>query len=170
MLSTKYLMSHINCHPLLPLRPASLAASIKSYTMDFVLGDFCLSCDRQTNDTAFCSSACRFNQLDRFTLAESTTSTASCGDRNTPTVSQHPVLSVSTTGFYLPPAYDFSIHRTSSSKPLPVSISSRSHSPNLSEQAQNDLKDYVDAFDQIRTLQRRVLMQSNDNSKTSPIA
>jgi hypothetical protein len=122
--------------------------------MDFLLGDFCLSCDRQTKGTAFCSPACRIKQLGLFTLAESTTSTA-CGDNHTT-----PSLSVSTTGFCLPPAYDFSIHRISSSNPLSMSISSRSYSPKLSKQAQNDLKDYFGAFDQTRTLRRQVSMQA----------
>ncbi|KIX05365.1 uncharacterized protein Z518_06237 [Rhinocladiella mackenziei CBS 650.93] len=139
--------------------------------MDFLLGDFCLSCDRQTNGTAFCSSACRLTQLDHFTLAESTN--FSLGDTNTKTSStstnlvQRPSLSLSTHGFYLPPAYDFSIHRTSSSNSLSMSLTSRPHSPKLSEQAQNDLKDYVGSFDQTRTLRRRVSMQSNEDMKTS---
>jgi hypothetical protein len=37
----------------------------------------------------------------------------------------------------------------------------------LSEQAQNDLKDYVGSFDQTRTLRRRVSMQSNEDPKSS---
>ncbi|KIV83060.1 hypothetical protein PV11_05120 [Exophiala sideris] len=128
--------------------------------MDLVLGDFCLSCDKQTNGTAFCSSACRLTQLDHFTLESNN---SSLGDTNTNFFpQQRPSLSISTNGFYLPPAYDFSIHRTSSFNSLSTSsVSSRPHSPKLSEQAQNDLKDYVGLFDQTRTLRRRVSMQSN---------
>jgi len=132
--------------------------------MDFILGDFCLSCDRQTNGTAFCSSICRIKQFDHFTLAESTTSTASCGDINTPAVLKRLPLSDSTTGFYLPPAYDFSIHRTSSFNPIYLSDSSQSDNLKLSEKGQSDLKAYVGAFDQTRILRRRVSMQTNDNS------
>ncbi|KIW39800.1 uncharacterized protein PV06_08384 [Exophiala oligosperma] len=126
--------------------------------MDFLLGDFCLSCDRQTNGTAFCSSACRLTQLDHFTLADSTSSSSS----SYTTAKQRPSMTISTTGFFLPPAYDFSVHRTNSSNSLSSSsTTSRPHSPKISEQAQNDLKDYVGSFDQTRTLRRRVSMQSN---------
>lgn len=46
-----------------------------------------------------------------------------------------------------------------------MSFTSRPVSPKLSEQAQNDLKDYVGSFDQTRTLRRRVSMQSNEDMK-----
>jgi hypothetical protein len=133
---------------------------IESHNMDFIFGDFCLFCDRQTNGTAFCSSICRIKQLNHCTLAERTTSTASCDDINTPTVSQRLSLSVPTTGIYLPPAYDFSIHRTSSFSPIYLS----SDNLKLSEEGQSDLKAYVGAFDQTRILRRRASMQTNDNS------
>src|ERR1700761_2872780 len=130
--------------------------------MDFLLGDFCLSCDRQTNNTNFCSSACRLTQLDQYTLASSTPSSSPCDTSITnffPT-QKRPSVNVHTTGLFLPPAYDFSIHRTSSSNSLST-VASRPISPKLSEQAQNDLRDYVGSFDQTRTLRRRVSMQSN---------
>ncbi|EHY60726.1 hypothetical protein HRR83_000495 [Exophiala dermatitidis] len=138
--------------------------------MDFLLGDFCLSCDRQTNGTAFCSSACRLTQLDNFTLGESSTSSSMSGytATNSPVAQrQRPSLGLATTGFHLPPAYDFSLHRSPSANSLSMSLSSRPHSPKISEQAQNDLKDYVGSFDQTRTLRRRVSMQCNDDSKAS---
>ncbi|EXJ77028.1 hypothetical protein A1O3_10185 [Capronia epimyces CBS 606.96] len=138
--------------------------------MDFLLGDFCLSCDRQTNGTAFCSSACRLTQLDNnFNMAESSTSSSSLSGYTTTTssVPQRSPLSLTPTGLYLPPAYDFSLHRTSSSNSLSMSLSSRPHSPKISEQAQNDLKDYVGSFDQTRALRRRVSMQGRDEFKAS---
>ncbi|KIX96304.1 uncharacterized protein Z520_08082 [Fonsecaea multimorphosa CBS 102226] len=137
--------------------------------MDFLLGDFCLSCDRQTNGTNFCSSACRLTQLDHYTLGSSTPS-SSPRDTSITTFfssSQRPSLTITTPGLYLPPAYDFSIHRTSSSNSLSTSFISRPISPKLSEQAQNDLKDYAGSFDQTRTLKRRVSMQSNEDIKAS---
>lgn len=162
----------IKCHPtntessFLLSQPSFLRHC--STNMDFPFGDFCLSCDRQTNGTSFCSSACRLTQLDHFTMApESTSSSSSYSDtRSITTVSQRPTLAVSTR-IYLPPAYDFSIHRTPSSNSLHMSLAPRPHSPKLSEQAQNDLKDYVGSFDQTRTLRRRVSMQSNDDIKSS---
>jgi hypothetical protein len=75
-------------------------------------------------------------------------------------------MNTTTTAFFLAPAYDFSIHRTVSSNSLST-VSSRPVSPKLSEQAQNDLKNYVGSFDQTRTLKRRVSMQSNEDMKTS---
>jgi len=136
--------------------------------MDFLLGDFCLSCDRQTNGTNFCSSACRLTQLDQYTLASSTPSSSPYDTSITNFFSsqQRPSLNINTTGLFLPPAYDFSIHRTLSSNSLST-ISSRPVSPKLSEQAQNDLKDYVGSFDQTRTLKRRVSMQSNEDTKAA---
>ncbi|EXJ54639.1 hypothetical protein A1O7_09980, partial [Cladophialophora yegresii CBS 114405] len=137
--------------------------------MDFLLGDFCLSCDRQTNGTNFCSSACRLTQLDQYTLASSTPSTS---PRDTSITSffsspQRSLMNTTTnTAFFLAPAYDFSLHRTVSSNSLST-VSSRPVSPKLSEQAQNDLKNYVGSFDQTRTLKRRVSMQSNEDTKTS---
>ena len=149
------------------LQPTSLRRICCDTNMDFLLGDFCLSCDRQTNGTAFCSSACRLTQLDHFTLGPESTPSSSFSDtRSYSSVTQRPSLSVSP-GFYLPPAYDFSIHRTPSSNSLSMSLTSRPHSPKLSEQAQNDLKDYVGSFDQTRTLRRRVSMQSNEDAKLS---
>ncbi|EXJ81729.1 hypothetical protein A1O1_07794 [Capronia coronata CBS 617.96] len=135
--------------------------------MDFLLGDFCLSCDRQTNGTAFCSSACRLTQLDDFALAESSPVTSSLSGYTSThgSASQRSSMAFPSTGLYLPPAYDFSLHRTSSSNSLAMSLSSRPHSPKISEQAQNDLKDYVGSFDQTRTLRRRVSMQGNDEFK-----
>ncbi len=171
----QHLSQHINCHPpllicsILPFAGPLPSSHHRRTNMDLVLGDFCLSCDRQTNGTAFCSSACRLTQLDHFTLPESTSSSYSHdhGTMSSTAVTQRPTLSLSHAGFYLPPAYDFSIHRTSSSTSLSTSSSSRPHSPRLSEQAQNDLKDYVGCFDQTRTLRRRVSMQSNEDTKLS---
>lgn len=48
---------------------------MKSPNLDIALGDFCLSSDRQTNGTAFCSSACHLEQLNYFALAKPTAST-----------------------------------------------------------------------------------------------
>ncbi|KEF53337.1 uncharacterized protein A1O9_10785, partial [Exophiala aquamarina CBS 119918] len=76
--------------------------------MDFPLGDFCLTCDRRTNGATFCSLPYRLKQLDYFNLTESTL---------------YSLISFSTARFYLPPAYNFSIHRPLSSKPLPISKS-----------------------------------------------
>jgi hypothetical protein len=151
-------LSHIYFQPLYLssfLYSVSFRFVTEFWKMDFSLGDFCLFCDRQTSGTAFCSSVCRIKQLDHSTPAESTTSRASCDDTNTATVSQHLSLSVSMLGFCLPPAYDFSIHRTSPPKPIHLSMTYQPINSKLSEQVQNDLKNYFVAFDQTRILHRR---------------
>jgi hypothetical protein len=154
---------------LTPLESFDLGHRFTTDDMDFLLGDFCLSCDRQTNGTNFCSSACRLTQLDQFTLAP-LTATPSSSPRNSGYTTflssqKRPSLSINT-GIFLAPAYDFSLHRTTSSNSIST-ISSRPTSPKLSEQAQNDLRDYAGSFDQTRTLKHRVSMQSNEDSKAS---
>jgi len=146
--------------------------------------DYCLSCDRQTNGTPFCSQACRLAELDHCSpqepLSPSYTSSEVVAQR---------AVEPAKSGFYLPPAFDFSLHRTSrpatlqrvhSSPPKSThtsqstssgmsslsptssqtSLSSikttQSHYSRLSEQAENDLKDYARSFDQVRTLRRRI--------------
>lgn len=145
--------------------------------------DYCLSCDRQTSGTPFCSQACRLAELDHSSpqepLSPSYISSENVGSRSLRPVSH---------GFYLPPAFDFSLHRSSrvsstrqttslstlsnqassSSTRMPklspsssqTSLSStkttQSYNGRLSEQAENDLKDYARSFDQVRTLRRRI--------------
>lgn len=163
-----YKLSPLSSNPSNHSRSTISSYSRTTENMDFLLGDFCLSCDRQTNGTNFCSSACRLTQLDQFTLASSTPS-SSPGDTSVtnffPSLHRSS-LNSNSIGIFLPPAYDFSIHRTPSSNSLST-VSSRPVSPRLSEQAQNDLKDYVGSFDQTRTLKRRVSMQSNEDMKSS---
>jgi hypothetical protein len=146
--------------------------------------DFCLSCDRQTNGTPFCSQACRLAELD----LSSPSPPVSPSSTYTDTAPQRPTQPARS-GFYLPPAFDFSLHRTSvpSHSKRPASLSgtksaanssivqrTSSLSPNssqtslssvkttqsyhtkLSPQAENDLKQYVRSFDHVRTLRRRI--------------
>jgi len=146
--------------------------------------DYCLSCDRQTNGTPFCSQACRLAELDHCSpqepLSPSYTSSEAVGQTR---------VEAAKSGFYLPPAFDFSRHRTSPPATLKrvhsstlkgtrtsqstsngisnlsptssqTSLSSikttQSQCSKLSEQAENDLKDYARSFDQVRTLRRRI--------------
>jgi hypothetical protein len=146
--------------------------------------DFCLSCDRQTSGTPFCSQACRLAELDH----SSTSLPVSPSDSYTENAPQQPTQPARS-GFYLPPAFDFSLHRTSTSptskRPVAptrtqrttnpstlhstssispsssqTSLSSikttQSHHTKISRQAENDLKEYARSFDQIRTLRRRI--------------
>ena len=145
--------------------------------------DYCLSCDRQTNGTPFCSQACRLAELDHCSphepLSPSYTDTEAAVQRAT---------TPARSGFYLPPAFDFSLHRSRFLPPIqhtpPSSTANRASQPithgrpslspsssqtslssiktnqsyytKLSEQAENDLKDYARSFDQVRTLRRRI--------------
>ena len=130
-----------------------------------LFGDFCLACDRVTNGTTFCSQACRLAELELYTGSDSTVS------YHTTHRSQYQRSPASASpGFHLPPAYDFASHRQSSSTSLSTSSSLSSSPPSspktstyskLTDQVRNDLRDYVGAFDQTRTIRRRVSMQSN---------
>lgn len=125
--------------------------------MDF-FGDFCLSCDAQTNGSAFCSQACRLAELDNYT--NPTPSSSICWNNNSIYRSSMGTSSV----LYLPPAIDFSAYRT----PLATSINnvrSTKSKRRISEQARIDLDDYVTSFDHTRTLRRRISMQSSDDER-----
>ena len=146
--------------------------------------DFCLSCDRETNGTPFCSQACRLAELDH----SSPSLPVSPSDSYTEGVTRRPTQPARS-GFYLPPAFDFSLHRSSTSpqSKRPVSLSStksaanqstlhgtsslsptssqtslssiktsQSYHTKLSQQAENNLKEYARSFDHVRTLRRRI--------------
>jgi hypothetical protein len=146
--------------------------------------DFCLSCDRQTNGTPFCSQACRLAELDHSSPSLPLSPSDSYSER-----ASHRPPQPARPGFYLPPAFDFSLHRTStlSRSKRPASLSdtrsttnpstlkprsnlsptssqtslssiktTQSHHTKLSQQAEKDLKQYARSFDQVRTLRRRI--------------
>ena len=136
-------------------------------------GDFCLSCDKQTNGTSFCSQVCRLAEMDIAPLSEPTsplyTDSKSIQRRSTGPIP---------TRIELPPAIDFSLYRqsssTTSSPRSSMHMSSLSRSPSqtsltstetsqsmhdISEQARKDLTSYASFFDQTRTLRRRRSLQ-----------
>lgn len=123
-------------------------------------GDFCLTCDAQTNGSAFCSQACQLAELDNYTTS------------SPPSPTQYDASAVrrpsarTNSGLYLPPAIDFSMYRLPASSNSIESIKSTKLAPRrISEQARNNLNDYVTSFDQTRTLRRRISMQSNEELK-----
>ena len=72
--------------------------------------DYCLACDCQTAGEAYCSQICRLADLE----------TSSCGSEPSSPSSVQPAMSFSpisrspTAGFFLPPAFDFSVYRSTS--------------------------------------------------------
>ncbi|OCK81724.1 hypothetical protein K432DRAFT_294808 [Lepidopterella palustris CBS 459.81] len=71
--------------------------------------DFCLSCDRQIAEGAYCSQACRLADLEK----------AGTSDPATPTnlsssASSSSSYGSSSSGFYLPPAVNFAAYKTTS--------------------------------------------------------
>lgn len=149
-------------HSLYPIALHLFLPTIQhSYTMEGIFGDFCITCDAQTNGSHFCSQACRLQDLACYTHCEPT----SPSYYTIPATSQR-------SGFSLPPAYDFSLHRSSSGTSLSTSSSSQpatiqaqpTKSSKLTEEARNSLRDYVGSFDQTRTIRRRVSMQSNQSN------
>lgn len=131
--------------------------------MDF-FGDFCLTCDAQTNGSVFCSQACRLAELDNYT---SSTPSSPSSPIYCDTKTSHRQSTGSNTGLYLPPALDFSVYRVPSSTSVSTVRSTESSQRRLSEQARNNLNDYVTSFDQTRTLRRRISMQGHDDGKAT---
>ncbi|MCJ1336751.1 hypothetical protein MMC09_002029 [Bachmanniomyces sp. S44760] len=96
--------------------------------MDWSL-DYCLACDRQTAGEAYCSQTCRLADHETSSGGSELSSPASNGP-STPSV----VVSQSPSGFYLPPAFDFSAYRSTI---FPVSNPQRTTLPlNLSSSTQ----------------------------------
>lgn len=86
--------------------------------------DFCLSCDRQIPDGLYCSQACRLADLDKADVSEPATpsySSWSSGYGGRGSFSSSP-------GFRLPPAFDFTTHK-SSHNTMSVASSVESPSP-----------------------------------------
>lgn len=76
--------------------------------------DFCLSCDRQIPEGAYCSQACRLADLERAGTPEPSSPSSSSSSLNSPTWRATGTGSLNS-GFYLPPALDFSAYRSHSS-------------------------------------------------------
>jgi hypothetical protein len=138
-------------------------------------GDFCLSCDKQTNGTSFCSQVCRLAEMDTTPLSEP----------SSPLYTDSKAVQLRSMGavptrIELPPAIDFSLYRQSSStassprssmhmgslsrSPSQTSLTSTETSQSLydrrlSEQVRKDLNSYAGYFDQTRTLRRRKSLQ-----------
>ena len=143
--------------------------------------NYCLRCDGQTSGEAYCSQICRLADLETSVAGSepsSPTDTKQC-----PMLSPPTARSPTTGGFYLPPAFDFSVYRrspppsTTSSRPtswfsttsslfedMPSSprVLSPSTSRNslkadaISKQAKTELRSYTNSFDQVRDWKRRM--------------
>ncbi|KAF2184330.1 hypothetical protein K469DRAFT_727265 [Zopfia rhizophila CBS 207.26] len=68
--------------------------------------DFCLSCDRQIAEGAYCSQACRLADLEKAGSQEPQTPSNLSSSASSSSSSSH--------GFYLPPAVNFSAYKTPS--------------------------------------------------------
>lgn len=86
--------------------------------------DFCLSCDRQISQSdhgAYCSQQCRLADLERASTSSSSPTSEAAG------WSTAQAAAVSSQGFYLPPALNFSSY--SSRQPVSAGSSPTSRSP-----------------------------------------
>ncbi|KXJ97127.1 hypothetical protein Micbo1qcDRAFT_170852 [Microdochium bolleyi] len=118
---------------------------------------FCLSCDRQTEGTTYCSESCRLSDFEKCSPLPYSSST--------------PQTQAS---FYLAPAYDFA--NGQSARQSQTSASSRALTPssshsslcslqstsstssdanNLSSKARQQLRDYASSFEHSRPQRRR---------------
>jgi len=94
--------------------------------------DYCLGCDRQTAGEAYCSQACRLADLENSSNgSEPTSPTSNRSFSWAPSSQIHP-----TSGFFLPPAFDFSAHR---SHPSSLSSSNRPGSAGTSPSVSSSL-------------------------------
>lgn len=109
--------------------------------------DFCLVCDRQTTGGPYCSQSCRLAELDR-TSAEDDSS-----QKPRQAVNIHSRSSTADSNI------DTRSARSLSASSSQTSLSSlRSHASNatLSDQLQDELRDYASCFDPVRDLKRRL--------------
>ena len=72
--------------------------------------DYCLACDRQTSGEAYCTQACRLADLETSSCASEPESPTSLGESSFWARS----TSLSKSGFYLQPAFDFGAYRSTS--------------------------------------------------------
>ena len=66
--------------------------------------DYCLACDRQIANGAYCSQSCR--------IADQESSSTGSSPQTSPSTSTFPKTATSTAGFYLTPAIDWSAYKT----------------------------------------------------------
>lgn len=140
---------------------------------------FCLACDRQTDDKAYCSEACRLAEYDASSNAGSTAS--SPASPRAPM--SWPAAKEAYNGYYMEPTYNFRSSKTSTSsrsstqrtmstpvttKPILSPSNSQSslfsmqstqsastESSQLSEESRRALREYASAFDQSRYSRRQ---------------
>ncbi|KAJ5112100.1 hypothetical protein N7532_000145 [Penicillium argentinense] len=110
--------------------------------------DFCLVCDRQTAGGPYCSQTCRLAELDRPASDDN--------DAFSPRSREGASHSRSST---LDSNIDSPAARSLSASSSQTSLSSlKSHSSNstISDQLQDELRDYASCFDPVRDLKRRM--------------
>lgn len=73
--------------------------------------DYCLGCDRQTSGEAYCTQACRLADLETSSCGSEPESPTSLGENSFWARS----TSLSKSGFYLQPAFDFGAYRSTNS-------------------------------------------------------
>lgn len=111
--------------------------------------DFCLVCDRQTSGGPYCSQSCRLVELDRTSAEDDSL------PRQATKSHPHSHSRSSTADSNI----DTRAARSLSASSSQTSLSSlRSHASNatLSDQLQDELRDYVSCFDPVRDLKRRL--------------
>lgn len=136
--------------------------------------DFCLACDRQTDGSNYCGESCRLAEYEKAnSSSEASSPTQQRFNSSWPSPGSYGH------NFHLPTAYNFSSHRSTSSRPqsAPVAPSSKlvltpsssqsslismqsnasttSDSSYVSEAARRELKAYASSFDQSRYTRRQ---------------
>ncbi|KAI8624035.1 hypothetical protein F5Y19DRAFT_481056 [Xylariaceae sp. FL1651] len=144
--------------------------------------EYCLACDRQTDNAIYCSESCRLSDFENSSTSPSSVSSPGLAGPSSFSWS----VPRNQTKFYLPPAYDFSNAQPYGSTPLPQSYlsqrtgstisstqvltpssshsslcslgstsSSSSESTQISDKTKKQLRDYASSFEHARLQQRR---------------
>lgn len=107
--------------------------------------DFCLACDRQTSGGPYCSQTCRLAELDR--PADQDASSPRRGGAS------HSRSSTLESNLDTRSARSLS---ASSSQTSLSSLKSQASDTTISDQLQDELRDYASSFDPVRDLKRRM--------------
>ncbi|KAI9734828.1 MAG: hypothetical protein M1834_001906 [Cirrosporium novae-zelandiae] len=92
--------------------------------------DFCLACDKQTSGQAYCSQACRLADLEKSSTISEPSSPAATSALPWASTTSSGTAGQRRSGFFLPPAIDFSMYKSQSAATTPVTYRSPMQSSN----------------------------------------
>ena len=138
--------------------------------------DFCLSCDRQTSNGAYCSQSCRLMDIERAGSDSPTALMATAPVSGTISTSTYSFAGLHAgTGFYLPPPIDFATCRSSNgypkstistgtapTSPTTYTLSSKSQMSHSQYPSTKAPTAYPSAYPQVRSPMLSPLLQTSN--------